>query len=243
MHLHDDWLPAVGLVALGLACVAAFVLYQLRAKHGLMNMALFRYRQFAMGALVAFIYGAGLFGSTYLLPVYMQMALHYTPSEAGLILLPAGLVLALTIIVAGRLADRVAPHLLVSAGLCLLALSFALMTVSALASSYLALTAWTIIGRIGLGLILPALSLGAMHGIEFAMIAQGASTINFLRQLGGALGVSLAGIVLQWRLVTHQTEGGGALPAFGETFLLVALFCAVAVLAAARMRAAPVRKR
>lgn len=239
VHLHDDLLQAGMLVAAGAGCMIGFVVYQRRIEHGLMNMALFRYRQFAMGALVAFIYGAGLFGSTYLLPVYMQMALQYSPSQAGLILLPAGLVLALTIIVAGRLTNRIAPNILVSLGLCLLALSFALLTVSALASSYVALMAWTIIGRIGLGLILPALSLGAMHGIEFGMIAQGASAINFLRQLGGAIGVSLAGIVLQWRLIVHHDGAEGQIRAFGETFLLVAILCAAAVFAAVRMRAAP----
>jgi hypothetical protein len=59
-----------------------------------MNLRLFAHRQFAMGSVVAFIYGTALFGSTYLLPVYMQMALQLSPSYVGTILLPAGLVLA-----------------------------------------------------------------------------------------------------------------------------------------------------
>lgn len=74
------------------------------------------------------------------------------------------------------------------------------------------------------------------------MIAQGASTINFLRQLGGAIGVSMVGIVLQWRLLVHETASPGRenaqIPAFHETFLLVAFLCAAAVLAAWRMRPA-----
>jgi hypothetical protein len=59
-----------------------------------MNLALFGYRQFAMGSVVAFIYGTALFGSTYLLPVYMQVGLQLSPSHVGTILLPAGIVLA-----------------------------------------------------------------------------------------------------------------------------------------------------
>jgi predicted MFS family arabinose efflux permease len=55
---------------------------------------------------VAFIYGTALFGSTYLLPVYMQVGLHLSASHVGTILLPAGIVLAVTIAVVGRLADR-----------------------------------------------------------------------------------------------------------------------------------------
>jgi EmrB/QacA subfamily drug resistance transporter len=239
VQLHHELLPAIGLVALGAAAFVVFVRYQLRAEHGLMKMQLFHYRQFAMGALVAFIYGAGLFGSTYLLPVYMQMALHYAPSQAGLILLPAGIVLAGTIVLAGRLTDSVAPNVLVSIGLALLALSLGLMAIGSRATGYFTLMAWAIIGRVGLGFVLPALSLGSLRGVESALIAQGSSTINFLRQLGGAIGVSLVGIVLEWRLAAQQAEGGERLAAFNQTFLLVALLCGLAVLAAWRMREAP----
>lgn len=71
VHLRDAFWSAVGLIALGLAGLSGFVGYQLRTEDGLLDMRLFRYPQFAMGAMVAFIYGAGLFGSTYLVPVYM----------------------------------------------------------------------------------------------------------------------------------------------------------------------------
>lgn len=245
VHLHDDMLQAIGLLALGLACLVSFIIYQLRTEQPLMNMKLFGYRQFAMGALVAFIYGMGLFGSTYLFPVYMQMALQYSPSQAGLILLPAGIVLAFTIPVAGSLADRYPPYVLVSLGLGLLALSFALMAMGAPGISYSVLIAWAIIGRIGLGFVLPALSLGAMRGLDTGLIPQGASAINFLRQLGGAIGVSLVGIILEWRLSVYQSAlqasvGGsttGTIRAFNETFLFIAVVCAIAVSAAWRMRA------
>jgi EmrB/QacA subfamily drug resistance transporter len=244
--LHHDLVQAALVLTLGVSCFVVFVAYQLRKPDGLMNMKLFHYRQFAMGALVAFIYGAGLFGSTYLLPVYMQMALHYSPSKAGLILLPAGIVLAVTIVLAGRLSNRIAPNVLVAVGLTLLALSFGLMAMGSAATGYFTLMAWAVIGRIGLGFVLPSLSLGSMRGLAVDLIAQGASTINFLRQLGGAIGVSLVGIVLEWRLAAHHTglgaNGAGVgeeVHAFNETFLLVALLCALAVVAAWRMRAAP----
>lgn len=243
VHLHGELVQAAVLLLVGLVALVAFVAYQLRIDHPLMNMALFRYRQFSMGALVAFIYGAGLFGSTYLLPVYMQMALKYSPSQAGLILLPAGIVLAVTVALAGKLADRFPPNVLVSIGLALLALSFALMAMGSAATGYFTLMIWAIIGRVGLGFVLPALSLGAMRGLDSSLIAQGASAINFLRQLGGAIGVSVVGIVLEWRLAVYQAglagqprDVAGRMHAFNETFLLVALICATAVFAAWRMR-------
>jgi predicted MFS family arabinose efflux permease len=167
----------------------------------------------------------------------MQLGLHYLPSQAGLVLLPAGGVLAVTIWLGGRLVDRYPANILVAIGVSLLALSFALMALGRPDTSYLVLMLWAIIGRIGLGLVLPALSLGSMRGVDSSLIAQGSSTINFLRQLGGAIGVSLVGIVLEWRLALYPSDRGGhSLRAFDETFVFITVISALAVLAAWRMR-------
>ncbi|MDP2075615.1 MFS transporter [Hydrogenophaga sp.] len=211
----------------------------------LMNLSLFKDRRFAMGSIVAFIYGIALFGSTYLLPVYMQMGLGLSASYVGTILLPAGLVLAVSIAVVGRLADHQPTHRLVSIGLVLLSASFALMVTIDLgrpAQIIPLLIAWAILGRIGLGFILPSLNIGAMRGLGHGHIPQGSSVINFLRMLGGAAGVSLCGIVLEWRVAAHGAllDTGPASPArmaaFDETFLMLAAICALALVAALKLR-------
>jgi predicted MFS family arabinose efflux permease len=210
----------------------------------LMNLSLFQYRQFAMGSLVSFIYGTALFGSTYLLPVYMQSGLDLSAAYVGTILMPAGLVLAVVLAGVGRLADRMPASLLVSTGLALLAASFALMATISLGSSIWWLVAWAILGRIGLGFILPSLNLGAMRGLDKGLISQGVSAINFLRMLGGAAGVSLCGIVLEWRLAAHgdsfanPVTSPARLAAFNESFWMLAALCALAIVAARQLRPA-----
>ena len=213
----------------------------------LMNLSLFADRRFAMGSIVAFIYGIALFGSTYLLPVYMQMGLGLSPSYVGTILLPAGVVLAITIALVGRLADRQPTHVLVSIGLVLLAVSFVLMfTIDLRRPTQIVplLVVWAVLGRIGLGFILPSLNIGAMRGLGHAHIPQAASVINFLRMLGGAAGVSLCGIVLEWRVAAHGFRLDTAntnperLAAFDETFFMLAAVCAVALIAALKLKAA-----
>ena len=250
-----------GGVLLGVSslCAAGFVVWQrymlARVRRDpqvqtqpLMNLTLFADRRFAMGSLVAIIYGTALFGSTYLLPVYLQMGLGLSASFVGAILLPAGLLLAVTIALVGRLADRQPAYRLVSIGLALLALSFALMlTLDGPGTPWAVpmLVAWTVLGRVGLGFILPSLNLGAMRSLPRSDIPQGASVINFLRMLGGAAGVSVCGIVLEWRLRAHGaslTSVGDAAPrlaAFDDTFAMLAALCALALLAAWRMRDAP----
>ena len=248
--LHgSDPLQASVLLAGAALALLLFVLWQRRmsstGREPLMNLALFQHRQFAMGSIVAFIYGTALFGSTYLLPVYMQIALGLSPSYVGSILLPAGLVLAVTIALVGRLADRQPTYLLVSIGLALLALSFALMLTVGLDTAIWVLVAWAILGRLGLGFILPSLNLGALRKLHKHQISQGSSAINFVRMLGGSIGVSLCGIVLEWRLAAHgdvltrSASSPQRLAAFNEVFLMLATLCALALLAAWRLRDAP----
>ncbi len=233
---------AAGLLALAAACFGVFIWWQARRTRldlaPLMNLRLFAWRPFAMGSLVVAIYGTALFGSTYLLPIYMQMGLGLSASSVGAVLLPSGLVLAGAIALVSRWTDRLPASELVSTGLAILALSFALMvTVGPGASLWLLIT-YSTIGRIGLGFILPSLNLGAMRGLDNQLISQASSVINFVRMLGGAVGVSLCGIALEWRLAAHgasltnDADLPARLAAFNEVFLMLAALCALAVLAA-----------
>ncbi|MEY3612315.1 MAG: Multidrug export protein EmrB, partial [Pseudomonadota bacterium] len=261
----DDHTLAVVLLALAVVSMAMFVAWQRhllksgsrvrRASSGrkgqalrqvrqvrrgpLMNLQVFGHRHFAMGALVSFTYGIALFGSTYLLPVYMQMGLGLSPSYIGAALLPAGILLAMTIAAVGRLSHRMPPAHWVSWGLALLALSFALMPWVQPAAGLALLWILVILGRIGLGFILPSLNLGAMRGLPKELIPQASSVIGFVRMLGGAAGVSICAIVLEWRLAVYalasSNPGGGNLRAFNETFVFLATTTALALLAAWQM--------
>jgi len=113
-----------------------------------------------------------------------------------------------------------------------------------LGSSLWMLVAFAILGRIGLGFILPSLNLGSMRPLDKSLISQGSSAIGFLRMLGGAAGVSLCGIVLEWRLGAHGASltAGASNPAriaaFGETFLMLTFLCGLALVAAWQLREA-----
>jgi EmrB/QacA subfamily drug resistance transporter len=246
-----------GVFMLGVAVAAGYAFWRWQRRQmaqglvPLMNLHLFAHRPFAMGGIVAFIYGAALFGSTYLIPVFLQEGLMHSASTVGVLLLPAGLVLAVVITVAGRLADKLPIHQLVTFGLAVLATSFALMAMVGLHTSLWVLLALAVLGRVGLGCVLPSLNLGAMRGLDKELIAQASSTINFLRQLGGAAGVSLVGIVLEWRLDVWRIQGTSVtkpLIAYSETFVVLAVVCALASVAAWRMKApqpaaAPLQER
>ena len=81
-----------------------------------------------------------------------------------------------------------------------------------------------------------------MRGLHHALIPQGSSVINFVRTLGGAAGVSLCGIVLEWRLaahgdsLAHAATSPARLAAFNEAFLMLAVLCLLAMVAAWQLR-------
>ncbi len=239
---------AIVLLLVAVLAFAGLVAWLHRAKargqDALLDPAVFRHRLYTIGTVVAFIYGIGLYGSTYLLPVFMQVALQLPASHVGTILLPSGIVLAITIGIAGRFTRRVPTHLMVSGGLALLAASFALMPTVGLSAPLALLVTWAILGRIGLGFVLPSLNVGAMRPLDKGEIPQGASLINFLRMLGGAAGVSLCAIVLEWRLAAHAVTlsgptSAGRLAAFNESFLMLAAICAVAMVCAWQLKGPP----
>ena len=245
-QLHNDPItPALMLLALAVLLLVGFVFWQKsllqRGRKPLMDLRLFSCRPFVMGCIVSAVYGTAMFGSTYLLPLFMQMGIGLSASYAGNLLLPAGLVLALTFPIVGRLADKQPTHWLVGIGLGLLALSFALMIFVGSSTALWLLAAFIIVGRIGLGFILPSLNLGAMRPLDKSLIAQGSSTISFIRMLGGAAGVSLCGIVLQWRTAVHTADPtlnakAAQLIAFHECFALLTALCLIALVAATQLR-------
>jgi len=241
------WLAwqTVALLAVAGAATAAFVWWEHGRRHAMLDLGVFHSPQFTAAALVAFAYGLGLYGSTYLVPLLVQTVARYSASDAGALLLPAGLALAVTVPVAGWLTDRVPARPLIVSGLLLFCLSSLLFLYFDSGTGFWALAVWLLIGRVGLGLIIPALNARAMHGLSAEHVGQASSAINFIRQLGGAFGVNLLATFLEWRTLVHERAAGLAgsamllspqrVAAFHESFLVVAGVFALAIVPAWRM--------
>lgn len=221
------------------AALFAFVRHARRAATPLIHLELFGQRTFALGAAVAFAYGFGLYASTYLIPVFLQNAQHFSAGAAGVALLPSGLTLALVIPLAGHLADRHSPKWLTIAGLALFAFAFVLFAWFADDLSYAELIAATVISRLGLGLILPALSLATLRHLAPHQLGQSSMILSYGRQIGGVLGIAVAAVFVEWRETLHGTLPPGIFTAYSEAFLLVAGVFAIALLAASGMRSQP----
>ena len=198
---RDGWIsdPILRDFAIALVAGIGFIVWELRTSAPMLNLKLFTNRVYAGASVVAFIFGAGIFGSTFLIPLFVQTIQGYTPTRSGLLLMPAGLILALVFPIAGRLTDRTPAYATVMFGLVIFALSSFLMSNVDTNTSFWLFAWWIMLGRIGLGFIMPSLNAGALKALPMTLLSQGSGAINFVRQLGGAFGVNLLSIALERR--------------------------------------------
>ncbi len=202
---REGWDSDLILALLAAAFVSAscFVAWELVYPQPLLNLRVFISGAFTASCLVAFALGAGIYGSTYIVPLFVQTVQGYSPTASGLLLMPSGFVLAVVFPLAGQLSDRLPPWLPVMAGLAIFALSNLLCSGVDVDTAFWSLAVWVAIGRIGLGLIMPALNAGALRVLPPTQLTQGAGALNFVRQLGGAFGVNLLSVLIDRRMAFH----------------------------------------
>ncbi|WP_229857464.1 MFS transporter, partial [Streptomyces anandii] len=190
----DGWTSALVLTGLfaGTALLTGFVLYSTRAKNPMLPMRLFRSRAFSGINAASMLMFLGMFGSIFLLSQYMQGVLGYSPTEAGLRMLPWTGMPMLVAPVAGILSDRIGGRPVVAAGLFFQAAGLAhLAWVATADASYGVQLPGLILSGIGMALFFAPASNLVMSSVRPAEqgIASGAN--NALREVGGALGVAI----------------------------------------------------
>ncbi|MFI9250042.1 DHA2 family efflux MFS transporter permease subunit [Streptomyces sp. NPDC053069] len=190
----DGWTDSPVLTGLtgGTALLAAFVVHGIRGKNPMLPMRLFRSRAFSGINAASLLMFLGMFGSIFLISQYMQGVLGYSPTQAGLRMLPWTGMPMLVAPVAGILSDRLGGRPVVAAGLFLQAVGLGCLAVVATPhASYTAQLPALVISGVGMALYFaPAASL-VMSSVrpQEQGIASGAN--NALRQVGGALGVAV----------------------------------------------------
>lgn len=202
---RDGWTSDIILISftLAIACTAGFIVWERISPNALLNVEVFANVRFSAACVVAFALGAGIYSSTYIVPLFVQTIQGFTPTRSGLLLMPAGFVLAIVFPIAGRISDRVPARYPIAAGLIIFGLSCWLAKAVDTDTAFWSLALWVLLGRIGLGLILPALNAGALLALPFRQLAQGSGSVNFVRQLGGAFGVNLLSVFIENRTVFH----------------------------------------
>jgi EmrB/QacA subfamily drug resistance transporter len=239
----DGWTDSLVLLALftGTALLAAFVIYSTRAKNPMLPMRLFRSRAFSGINAASLLMFLGMFGSIFLLSQYMQGVLGYSPTEAGLRMLPWTGMPMLVAPIAGILSDRIGGRPVVATGLFLQAAGLAYMaSVVTVDASYAAQLPGLILSGIGMALFFAPASNLVMSSVlpKEQGIASGAN--NALREVGGALGIAVMASIFssQGGYESGQSFVDGLRPALVTGSAVVAVAGVAALLIPSRKRGA-----
>ena len=130
-----------------------------------MNLRVLANGQFTCAAVIACLFGVGLFGSTYLVPLFVQTVQGYTAFNSGLLLMPGGLIMGLFMPIGGFLSDRMPARGLIIAGLICFILSSYWLAYVDVNSGFWMIACCVVLSRIGLALIKPTLNVTALRAI------------------------------------------------------------------------------
>ncbi|MFE4635248.1 DHA2 family efflux MFS transporter permease subunit [Streptomyces sp. NPDC056773] len=222
----------------GAALVGGFVRHGFRSADPVLPMRLFRDRGFFGINTAGLLMFVGMFGSIFLLSQFLQGVLGYSPTEAGLRMLPWTAMPMIAAPISGILSDRIGSRPVVVAGLALQAVGLGWFAVIlGTEVSYAAQLPPMIISGIGMGLFFAPASNALMSSVAPADQGRAAGANSALREVGGALGVAVLASVFSARggYQSGQAFTDGTVPALWIGGAAVALAAALALLLPGRV--------
>ncbi|MEJ7810388.1 MAG: DHA2 family efflux MFS transporter permease subunit [Gemmatimonadaceae bacterium] len=194
-----DWFESSFVTGLAIVAATSAVLLvwrELTVDEPVINFRVLKSRQLAAGVTFAAFLGLALYGSVFIIPVFLQGLHGFTAWQTGKVILPGALASAFTMGVVGRNARKLDARYTVVAGAFLFLLSMWMMSRLTLASGAENLF-WPLVWRgVGLGLIFVPLTNASMAELKTSELAQGTGMFNVLRQLGGSLGIAIMATLL-----------------------------------------------
>jgi DHA2 family multidrug resistance protein len=161
-----------------------------------------------MGVILSFIMGFGLYGSTFIIPLYTQSILGWTAQQAGLLLVPSSIMIAVMMPIVGQMIQRgVSQKYMIAGGMALFflycLLSQKLITPATSADNFF----WVLMLRgVGLGFLAVPVSTMALSTLRGEQIGQGAAFSGMMRQLGGSFGVAIISTYISRQNMQHRSD-------------------------------------
>jgi len=209
---REDWFDSrliTGLTLIGVVGGAALLWRELTTREPVIDFRVLRHRQMWVGTLLGVVMGIGLYAMSFTLPVFLQGNLRMTAEQTGIVLLPGAVATALSMLVVGRLTNRVDPRVLITMGALIFATAgwkLSLITGESGSMDFF----WPLILRgVGLGLMFVPLTTVTLAELAPSELAQGTGLYNFFRQLGGSFGIAgiatlLSRFTAQYRAVLAE---------------------------------------
>ncbi len=212
---RDDWFQSQTILlfsAIAVVALITFVLKALRDKHPIVDLNVFKFRSFSVGSFLGIIMGFGLFGTALILPLFFQGTLGFTAFDTGLALMPGALSTAASMLIIGRLLNRIDGRWSIVFGTLLFAWSTWLLGSLTVQAGYWDVFWPRLIQGFALGFLFVPLTTISLGDVPRHELANATGLFTLLRQLGGSLGIAILTTML-----THQTAVAWNVLASGVT--------------------------
>lgn len=193
---EEDWFNSATIVLCTIACVLGFFFFlwrELTYDNPIVELRVLKNGNLRIGTILSFIMGFGLYGSTFIIPLYTQSTLGWTAQQAGMLMVPAALTTAFMMPLIGRLLQKgVSQPLLVAGGMFIFFVysfwGYKILTPDTSSNHFF----WMLIARgVGLGMLFIPVTTLSLSTLKGQQIGQGAAFTGMMRQLGGSFGIAL----------------------------------------------------
>lgn len=217
-------------VWLGLALLVCFIVHERYSRHPLLPLFLFRNRVFSFSSLAALIQYSATYAITFLLSLYLQLVLGLTPAKAGFVLLSQPVMMALLSRRSGHLADLYGSRLIASAGLAITAVGLAGLA-WAPQVELSGIVAFLVLTGIGSALFGAPNNAAIMGSVKEQFQGTAASILALVRNAGQSMSMALVTLVFAQMTLVVTPYTAAVLTAVHVSFLLLAGFCVLAMIA------------
>jgi MFS transporter, DHA2 family, multidrug resistance protein len=190
--------------AIAIIALAVFLTNELIVEEPLIDLRLLGNRNFGISSIIMFVFGIGMFGSTFLLPLYLQNSLGYTAIQAGSVFLPVGIIQGAIAPLSGLFGDKTNAKIPIVIGVIILSLSFYMNTFLSYMTEHSYIMTCLYLRGLGMGILFSPLSALTLLEIPREKMAQASGLFNVIRQLGGSFGVAILATMLSSRIKFHS---------------------------------------
>ncbi len=216
-----DWFSSPTIIlttAVAVASLLMFVMWELTTDEPIVNLRVFLNRNFAVGAVLIACVGVVLYGSTALLPLFLQTLLGYPAVESGLAVSPRGFGSVVSMLIVGRLIGKVDARYLIAFGFLVLAYSTYIFTGINLEIAQSNIIIPMIISGFAMGFVFVPLTTSAMGTLPQDQIGNASGIYNLMRNTGGSIGIAAMTTLLARGEQTHQNILSGYLNQYNPAF-------------------------
>jgi EmrB/QacA subfamily drug resistance transporter len=189
----------ITLFAVALVFLTLFVFVERKAEEPILPMHLFKHRTFTVLNGIGFLMSVGMFGAIMFVPFFMQGVVGVSATQSGTIMTPMMITMIIGSIVGGRTVYKIGVKSQIFIGMVIMAAAFALLSTMDVDTSKWTATLYMIILGLGMGLVMPILTLALQESFPKSELGVVTSSSQFFRAIGGTFGMTVLGAIMNHR--------------------------------------------